>query len=228
MPTNTSHGSGVSPSGRRNDAMAIRATPWLPRASDSRPTGTLRARGVQAEQEHPKQPQGPSIKDEPRERSVPVGQTKRRHGHQGNALVASRFRFAPDGDTALPGRPGRSRAPGEAPISTNPMSNMSHGSGVSPSGRRNDAMAIRAAPWLPRASDSRPTGTLHARGVQADPKTPRRGAPQYRTATSVSPCGGAVMPASLRGAPSSSARNDSVSRRPRPHSSMVPTTTRTM
>ena len=170
MPTNMSHGSGVSPSGRRNGAMAIRTTPWLPRASDSRPTGTLRARVVQAEQEHPEQPQaapGPIIKDEPRERSVPVGQTKRRHGHQGSALVASRFRFAPDGDTARPRRPG---GPQDAPAR----------------------------------------------------------APQYRTATSVSPCGGAVMPASLRGAPASSARNDSVSRRPRPHSSMVPTSTRTM
>ena len=57
---------------------------------------------------------------EPRERSVPVGKTKRRHGHQGSALVASRFRFATDEDTARPGRPGGSRTPGEAPINTNP------------------------------------------------------------------------------------------------------------
>jgi len=169
MP-NMSHGSAVSPSGRRNDAMAIRATPWLPRASDSRPTGTLRAWGVQAERARPEQHRGaptPNVQHEPRERSVPVGKTKRRHGHQGNALVASRFRFATGGDTARPGRPGGSREE-------------------------------------------------------------RVRAPQYRTATSVSPCGGAVIPASLRGAPSSSARNDSVSRRPRPHSSIVPTSTRTM
>ncbi len=228
MPTNTSHGSGVSPSGRRNDAMAIRATPWLPRASDSRPTGTLRARGVQAEQEHPKQPQGPSIKDEPRERSVPVGQTKRRHGHQGNALVASRFRFAPDGDTALPGRPGRSRAPGEAPISTNPHVQHEPRERSVPVGQTKRRHGHQGSALVASRFRFAPDGDTARPGRPRGPQDAPARAPQYRTATSVSPCGGAVMPASLRGAPSSSARNDSVSRRPRPHSSMVPTSTRTM
>ncbi len=51
---------------------------------------------------------------------------------------------------------------------------------------------------------------------------------QYRTAIRVSPLGGAVGPAALRGAPASRAANEPTSRRPRAHSSMVPTSTRTI
>ena len=170
----------------------------------------------------------PHVQHEPRERSVPVGQTKRRHGHQGNALVASRFRFAPDGDTALPGRPGRSRAPGEAPISTNPHVQHEPRERSVPVGQTKRRHGHQGSALVASRFRFAPDGDTARPGRPRGPQDAPARAPQYRTATSVSPCGGAVMPASLRGAPSSSARNDSVSRRPRPHSSMVPTSTRTM